>query len=65
MRRYLDSLPQAHKYKFLLTLTPRSEGAEYGFQNITHEHLAKKVRRLLGDYVARGDTRYLTFMLDF
>lgn len=62
---YLDTLPQAHKYKFLLTLTPRSEGAECGFQNITHEKLVKKIRRLLGEYVARGDTCYLTFMLDF
>ncbi len=62
---YLDTLPQTHKYKFLLTLTPRSEGAECGFQNITHKQLVKKVRRLLGGYVARGDTRYLTFMLDF
>ena len=62
---YLDSLSQEHKYKFLLTLTPRSDGAEYGFRNITHMQLVKEIRGLLGENVARADVRYLTFMLDF
>ena len=62
---HLDSLPQATKTKFLLTLEPSSKGADYGFRNITHEQLVKGIRGLLGDYVARADTRYLTFMLDF
>ena len=58
-------MPQATKTKFLLTLEPSSKGADYGFRNITHEQLVKGIRGLLGDYVARADTRYLTFMLDF
>ena len=62
---HLDSLPQATKTKFLLTLEPSSKGADYGFRNITHEQLVKEIRGLLGDYVARADTRYLTLMLDF
>ena len=62
---HLDSLPQAHKHKFLLTLTPNSEGAEYGFQNVTHKQLVKEIRGTLGRHVATADTRYLTFMLDF
>ena len=62
---HLDSLPQATKPKFLLTLEPSSKGADYGFRNITHEQLVKEIRGLLGDYVARADTRYLTLMLDF
>ena len=62
---HLDSLPQATKLKFLLTREPSSEGADDGFRNITHEQLVKGIRGLLGHYVARADTRYLTFMLDF
>ena len=58
-------MPQATKLKFLLTLEPSSKGADYGFRNITHEQLVKGIRGLLGDYVARADTRYLTLMLDF
>ena len=68
--KYLDSLPQCHKYRFLLTLKPIDESTKrdiecYGFQNITHEDLANEIRGLLGSYVANVDTRYLTFMLDF
>ena len=68
--KYLDSLPQCHKYRFLLTLKPIEESIKrdiecYGFQNITHEDLANEIRGLLGGYVANVDTRYLTFMLDF
>ena len=65
--KYLDCLkPTArHKHKFLLTLTPNSEGAEYGFQNITHKQLVKEIRGTLGRHVATADTRYLTFVLDF
>lgn len=68
--KYLDSLPQCHKYRFLLTLKPVDESTKrdiecYGFQNITHEDLANEIRGLLGGYVANADTRYLTFMLDF
>ena len=62
---HLDSLPQAHKHKFLLTLTPKSEGANHGFKNITHKQLVKEIRGTLGRHVATADTRYLTFMLDF
>jgi len=62
---HLDSLPQAHKHKFLLTPKSHSEDVGHGFKNITHEQLAKEVRGLLGSYVADADTRYLTFMLDF
>lgn len=62
---HLNSLPQEHKHKFLLTLTPKSEGDEYGFQNITHRQLVKEIRGRLGRHVATADTRYLTFMLDF
>ena len=65
--KYLDCLKPTgrHKHKFLLTLTPNSEGAEYGFQNITHKQLVKEIRGTLGRHVATADTRYLTFMLDF
>lgn len=64
---YLNSLQpiERHRYKFLLTLAPSSDGVEYGFQNITHGQLVSEIRMLLGYYVARADTRYLTFMLDF
>ena len=62
---HLDSLPQAHKHKILLTLKSHREDVGYEFRNITYEQLVKKIRELLGDYVAGADTRYLTFMLDF
>jgi hypothetical protein len=64
---YLDSLQplERHRYKILLTLAPSNAGAEYGFQNITHGQLVSEIRELLGHYVPRADTRYLTFMLDF
>jgi len=64
---YLDSLQpiERHRYKVLLTLAPSNEGAEHSFQNITHGQLVSEIRGLLGHYVARADTRYLTFMLDF
>jgi hypothetical protein len=62
---HLDSLKKAHQYKFLLTLKTHREDVGHGFKNITHEQLVKEIRRLLGDYVARADTRYLTLMLDF
>ena len=68
--KHLDSLPQCHKYRFLLTLKPVDESTKreierYRFQNITHEDLVNEIRGLLGGYVANADTRYLTFMLDF
>ncbi len=66
--KHLDSFGQRHKHKFLLTRKPVSESIKRdieGFRNITHENLVKKIRRLLGGYVAKADTRYLTFMLDF
>ena len=66
---HLDQLEQPHKHKFLLTLKPVGEDAEFeighGFKNITHRQLVSGIRRLLGSYVAEADTRYLTFMLDF
>lgn len=62
---HLESLPQAHKHKFLLTLKSHSEDVGHGFENITHDHLVKEIRGLLGSYVADADTHYLTFMLDF
>ena len=62
---HLDSLPQVHKHKFLLTLKPHPKDIGYGFQEITYGQLVDEIRRLLGGYVAVGDTRYLTFMLDF
>ena len=62
---HLDSLPQAHKHKFLLTLESHPKNVGYGFQKITHGQLVGEIRRLLGGYVAVADTRYLTFMLDF
>lgn len=67
--RHVCTLPQRHKYKFLLTLKPVRVGAnsniEHGFRNITYAQLVQKVRGLLGQYVSRADTRYLTFILDF
>ena len=64
---HLDSLepPGRSKHKFLLTLRPHPDDVGHGFEKITHEQLVKKIRELLGDYVARADTRYLTFLLDF
>ena len=64
---HLDSLEPAgrSKHKFLLTLRPHPEDVGYEFENITHERLVKKIRDLLGNYVAGADMRYLTFMLDF
>ena len=68
--KHLDSLPQCHKYRFLLTLKPVDESTKreierYRFQNITHEDLVNEIRGFLGGYVANADTRYLTIMLDF
>ncbi len=64
---HLDSLepPGRSKHKFLLTLRPHPDDVGHGFEKITHEQLVKKIRELLGDYVAGADTRYLTFLLDF
>ena len=62
--KYLEeSFPGHLRHKFLLTLKPECDIE--GFRNITYENLVKKIRGLLGGYVANADTRYLTFMLDF
>lgn len=63
--KHLHGLPQRHKSKFLLTLAPDCGGADYGFQNITHEQFIVEIRGLLGGYVGEADTRYLTYLLDF
>ena len=64
--KHLCSLRQTQKHKFLLTLNDEEATArKWGFQNITHQKLVERVRKLLGAYIAGADTRYLTFMLDF
>ena len=64
---HLDSLEPVgrSKHKFLLTLRPYPKDVGHDFKKITHDELVKKIRALLGDYVAGADTRYLTFLLDF
>ncbi len=64
--KHLCSLRKTQKHKFLLTLNDEEATArKWGFQNITHQELVERVRKLLGAYIAGADTRYLTFMLDF
>lgn len=53
------------KHKLLLTLYPTTDGSDWGFRNLTHEEFVGQVRSLLGSYVSRVDTRYLTLFLDF
>ncbi len=53
------------KHRFLLTLSPTDEGAGWGFANITYTEFVAEIRAMLGRYVSRADTRYLTLLLDF
>ena len=51
--------------KILLTLSPSTEGSDWGFTNLTHEEFVVQIRSLLGRYVSNADARYLTIFLDF
>lgn len=63
---YLDHVADGReKHKFLLTLYPTSEGSEWCFKNLTHKEFVGQIRSLVGSYVSREDTRYLTIFLDF
>lgn len=53
------------KRKVLLTLTPASEGREWGFVNLTYPAFIDRVRSMLGHHVSDADTRYLVVTLDF
>lgn len=65
--RHLDSVAGGRgKHKLFLTLSPSGgEGNEWGFVNRTHTEFTVQVRSMLGHYVSRADTRYLTLLLDF
>lgn len=61
-RRILDGRA---KHKLLLTVFPTNEGRNWGFANLTYTKFVEEMRSLLGSYVSRADTRYLTIFLDF
>lgn len=49
----------------LLSGQEKTKANDHGFVVIQYERLFEKVKSLLGEYVARGDQKYLVFMLDF
>ncbi len=65
--RHLESeeFRELAKRKVLLTLTPASEGREWGFVNLTYPAFIDRVRSMLGHHVSEADTRYLVIALDF
>lgn len=57
--------PGRAQIKVLLTLSPSSSTPDHGFVNVTHAEFTASVRRLLGNFVANANTRYLVYMLDY
>jgi hypothetical protein len=53
------------KHKFLITLSPSSEGRRWDFTNVTHAELTDQIRSMLDCYVSEADARYLTLLTEF
>lgn len=53
------------KHKLLLTVFPTDEDSRWDFTNLTYARFVEEIRSLLGNYISRADTRYLTMFLDF
>lgn len=60
-KKHLKIVLTAHN----LNVAEKRMVRDYGFEEISYKTLFEEVNLLLGDYVANGDVRHLTFMVDF
>lgn len=60
-RNHIKIVLTAHN----LNVTEKRIASDSGFEEISYKTLFEEVKSLLGDYIANGDVRHLTFMVDF